>query len=337
MRSRLGPEFRKIEEMTRHLPTPTSNVQIGVGDDAAVVTSPTGKMLFCSDMMIEGIHFRREWASPQEIAMKALSRSLSDIAAMNGRPLYATISLALGQDTPENYHVELYKGFARTSSEHKVEIVGGDLSQSPSGTFIDVSVVGETSRPYLRSGARAGDLLVVSGELGGSAAGLHSLEQGLKDDPRWTLLRRLHLLPQIRFDALKKLDVTDGPHSLVTSMIDISDSLSSEIHHLAISSKVGFEILEEAIPIHGATREYADRFSLSAVDLALHGGEDHQLLFTADPEMWEQIASSQPETFDSLFSVIGVCTPHDTGVVLVDKNDMMHELLPRGWDHFKKS
>lgn len=337
MKSRLGPEFKKIEEMTRHLPTPSSNVFVGVGDDAAVLESPKGELLFCSDLMIESIHFKRDWATPQEIAMKALSRSLSDIAAMNGRPLYATISLALAHDAPENFHVELYKGFARTASEYKVEVVGGDLSKSPAGTFIDVSVVGETSRPYTRGGARTGDLLIVTGELGAAAAGLHSLENGLKDDPRWKLLRRLHLLPSIRFDALKKLDVNNGPQSLVTSMIDISDSLSSEAHHLAYQSKVGFEILEEAIPVHPAALEYCEKFSLRALDLALYGGEDHQLLFTADPEMWEQIASSQPETFDSMFSVIGVCTPHDTGVVLVDKNDMMHELPPRGWDHFKNS
>src|SRR3954465_2862493 len=108
MRSHLGPEFTKIAEMTRHLPTPSSKIQVGIGDDAAVLATPENRMLFCSDMMIEGVHFRREWASPQEIAMKALARPLSDIAAMNGRPLYATVSLALASDSPENYHVELY-------------------------------------------------------------------------------------------------------------------------------------------------------------------------------------------------------------------------------------
>ena len=340
MRSRLGPEFQKIEEMTRHLPTPSSNVTVGIGDDTAVLRAPSGSLLFCSDLMIEGVHFRRDWASPQEIAMKALSRPLSDIAAMNGKPLYATVSLALASDLPENYHVELYKGFARTASEHGVEIIGGDLSKSPSTTFIDVSVVGELrGKPYLRKGAKPGDLLIVTGELGGSAAGLHSLEQGLKDDPRWTLLRRLHLLPSARFDALKKLDFTatgDLSSTLVTSMIDISDSLSSEVHHLAHQSHVGFEILEEAIPIHPAVREYADRFELSALDLALYGGEDHQLLFTADAVLWEQLASSQPETIDSMFSVIGITTPAEGNVILVDKNDNLHELQPRGWDHFKK-
>ncbi len=340
MKSRLGPEFQKIEEMTRHLPTPSSSVVVGIGDDAAVLRSPGGSLLFCSDLMIEGVHFRRDWASPQEIAMKALSRALSDIAAMNGRPLYATISLALASDLPENYHVELYKGFARTASEHGVEVIGGDLSQSPSATFIDVSIVGELrGAPYLRKGAKPGDLLIVTGELGGSAAGLHSLQQGLKDDSRWTLLRRLHLQPQIRFDALKKLDFTatgDPTSTLVTSMIDISDSLSSEVHHLAHHSRVGFEILEDAIPIHPAVSEYAERFELKALDLALYGGEDHQLLFTADAVLWEQLASSQPETFDSMFSVIGITTPAEGSVILVDKNDNLHELQSRGWDHFKK-
>lgn len=293
-------------------------VEIGIGDDAAVVASPRGKLLLCSDAMVEGVHFDLAYASPEDIGHKALACALSDIAAMNGRPLYALFSLAIPQES--KFLDGFYRGATALARELGVDIVGGDLSKSKSGIFIDVMCVGESSAPRARTGAKAGDLLAVSGFPGASAAGLQALRARIDAAPE---LRAAHLRPRPRFDLLPVLS------EACTAMIDVSDGLASEIHHLARESNVGFELDSTLIPLHPQVRELAQRLQADPLDWALGGGEDYELLVTLDPT---KVARVPPG-----FTTIGRAISAERGVT-INMADGRIEPLPRsGYNHFASS
>ena len=240
----------------------------GIGDDCAVFSGP-GRMdlLVTTDLLLEGIHFRREWQGAESVGYKTLARGLSDIAAMGGIPRYAFLSLALPAGTSSRWVDDFFKGLFRLADSSGVTLAGGDTAASQSGIVADIMVIGEIAKgqAILRSGARPSDEIWVSGELGGAAAALHLLRQGKSIAKRDDILRPL-FYPQPRL-ALGRLLCRRG---LASAMMDLSDGLSIDLARLCESSGVGARIDAESIPKH----------RLASWNQALHGGEDFELLFT---------------------------------------------------------
>ncbi|MFN0141616.1 MAG: thiamine-phosphate kinase [Pyrinomonadaceae bacterium] len=300
-----------------------------VGDDCAVLPkSDQMDLLITSDMLVEGIDFRLEWTTPEFLGHKALAVSLSDIAAMGGEPNWAMLSIGVSEKLWKTDLVDrLYEGWHGLARMFGVELVGGDVSRSPDKLVIDSTVLGEVpkGKAILRSGARPGDAIFVTGYLGGAAAGLVLLEKGsrysenLAEPLRHLLLRQLQPLPQVRTGKLLQ------EMQLPTAMVDISDGLSSDLNHVAIASSVGAKIYADRIPVDPAIAGVST-ISADPLDLALHGGEDFELLFTAAPD-------KIPAALDLGFHHIGEVTT-DVGVIeLVDENTTSR-LEPKGYRHF---
>ena len=249
---------------------------IGIGDDSAVVPIPRGhEALLTTDFSLEGVHFRRAWHPPESVGHRCLTRGLSDIAAMGGQPLAVFLSLALPRNLPQSWVDGFLRGLLMLASEFKVRLAGGDTAESPGGVIADIVVLGSVpkGKAVLRSGARPGERIYVTGELGASAATLDLLASGKKaraaDFPR-----HFHPVPRIEVGRFLR------EKGLVTAMIDISDGLSTDLGHICEESGVGAELDAEAIPVAkmGKSERKVDfRF-------ALHGGEDYELLFTAPPK-----------------------------------------------------
>ena len=298
-------EFQLIKLISKELPRPTERVETGIGDDAAVLKPARGHALLCSDAMVEGVHFDLGYATPEDVGHKALAACLSDLAAMNGRAIGVVVSLALPKSRAAGFLEGFYKGARAMAASCGCDIVGGDLSSSENDIFIDVACYGEAENPIHRSGAKPGDLVAVSGLLGGSSAGFKALSTGhdVSDS-----LKLAHLRPRPRFDL-----VGSEKFSLAcTSLIDISDGLASELAHLADASKVGFEIESSKIPLH-------DEATLHD---GLYGGEDYELLATF------AAGSEIPDGF----TVFGRVTP--SGLTMVHADGERETLQPQGFDHF---
>ena len=313
-------EFTRIKRIQDVIGRHSPRVLVGIGDDAAVVRAPSAPLLLCTDAMAEGVHFDLSWATPEDLGHKSLASCLSDIAAMNGKPLYALFSLACPKSIDTAWLESFYRGAVSLANDCEVDIVGGDLTGSKGGVFIDVVCVGEAERSSARAGAKPGDVIAVSGTPGASAAGLYALQHiGRKNAP--PNLVEKHLRPKPRFDLL--LDLNDNPGSF-RAMIDVSDGLASELHHLAENSGVGIEIDEAKIPLHPDAVALAERSGVSALDWALGGGEDYELLVS--------FADGAP--IPEGFTVIGRVMPEVEGLSLVEPNGQRKVLAPRGFSHF---
>lgn len=323
-------EFSRIALIQSKLAPTSPRVSIGIGDDAAALNTPAppNRILACTDMMVEGVHFDRNYSQPSDIGHKALARALSDLAAMNGRGLAALFSIALPSQIGDDFLEGFYEGAQALARSHDVDIIGGDLSSSPSSLFIDVTGIGQATHPISRSGAKIGDWLAVSGFPGSSAAGLFALKnrstrniQAISDS-----LAKAHLRPLPRFDLLPALNSTQG---LCTSLIDISDGLASETHHLAKNSDVGFEIDARSIPLHPDAVALAALMGEDPLHWALSGGEDFELLATLDST---KVAT--PADAPKGFTVIGRVVPQAQGVTLIRPDGSRQALPPLGHRHF---
>ncbi len=296
---------------------------IGIGDDCAVLRIPRGdEALVTTDFSLENIHFRRAWHPPESVGHRCLTRGLSDIAAMGGEPLAAFLSLALPRSLPQDWVDGFFRGLLQLAAEFKVSLAGGDMAESPNGILADIIVLGSVpkGKAVLRSGARPGDGIYVTGELGASAAALKLLygRKKLKpaDFPH-------HFYPSPRVTAGRILR-KDG---MASAMIDISDGLSTDLGHVCEESGVGAEIEEAAIPV-AKVGKLARQVDLS---LALHGGDDYELLFTASPgrRVPSRIAGIAVRQ-------IGHVT-RGRKVFLRGRDGVKRELPTQGWEHFKKS
>jgi thiamine-monophosphate kinase len=303
-------------------------VVTGIGDDCAVLRLPArqGKqadVLVTTDFTLEGIHFRRDWHSPESVGHRCLARGLSDIAAMGGEPVAVFLSLALPRDLPQSWVGRFMRSLISLAERYGVSLAGGDTAESPNGILADIIVVGSApkDKALLRTGARPGDLIYVSGELGGSAAAVAEMRK----QPRRKLNRRdypRHFFPEPRLELGRIL----REKGLTSAMIDTSDGLSTDLAHTCEESGVGAEIQAELIPrarVGKPSRE---------VDLpfALHGGEDYELLFTVPrgrriPSRIAGIPLTQ----------IGEIT-RIRRIFLFDQRGVGHKLEPRGWEHFRK-
>ncbi|MDL2280401.1 thiamine-phosphate kinase [Selenomonadales bacterium OttesenSCG-928-I06] len=302
----------------------------GIGDDAAVVSTTEGYLqLLTTDMLVENIHFNLNFTDFYKLGNKAIAVNLSDIAAMGGVPRQALISMALPKDTEIKNILELYKGMKDICKKFSVNIVGGDTVSTFGPIVINVALVGEVKKENLvkRSGAQVGDLLLVSGALGSSAAGLEILQNDLKDkfDFAKELIKK-HLVPNPRVELGQLLGKNKA-----TSIDDISDGLASECNEIASASQVGIRIYKEKIPVSKEVHAVAEYLNKSYVDYALYGGEDFELLFTMNPRDLENFSK---KNIADIF-VIGEIVNVKEGVTIVDFDGQSTILEAKGYNHFR--
>lgn len=295
----------------------------GIGDDCAVLRLIAGKdCLVTTDFSLEGIHFRRDWHQPESVGHRCLARGLSDIAAMGGEPVAAFLSLALPRDLPQAWVRRFARGLTRLAARYGAKLAGGDTAQSPAGILADIIVLGSVPKgnAVLRSGARPGDRIFVTGELGGSVAAVEQMQRlpNKKLNPR-DYPRHFYPAPRIEVGRILR------EKSLAAAMIDTSDGLSTDLAHICEESGVGAEIGAALIP-RARVGKPVRKVDL---DLALHGGEDYELLFTARPgkRIPKQIAGVA-------ITEIGRIV-RGSRIVVEDEKGAVFELRPRGWEHFR--
>ncbi len=332
-------EFGLIKHLTQFIEIKNESTIKGIGDDAAVIDYKGKQTVISTDMLVEGVHFDLAYVPLKHLGFKAVSVNLSDIYAMNATPKQITVSFAISNRFSVEAMEELYAGMMMACKKHNVDIVGGDTTTAKSGLVISITAIGEANADDLvyRNGAKEGDLLCVTGDLGAAYVGLQLLERekqiylespGVQPDLGGNdyILER-QLKPEARIDIpvlLKKLDVKP------TSMIDISDGLASEILHICTQSSVGCNLFEEKIPIDPSTYNMAREFNMDPTICALNGGEDYELLFTIDQSDFPKIKAN-PD-----ISVIGHMTRNSDGVNLITKGGTSHTLTAQGWDSMKR-
>ena len=329
-------EFGLIAELTHDLETHQDSTKLGVGDDAAVLAPVAGhRTLVSTDLLCEGIHFDLTYSPLKHLGYKAVVVNLSDICAMNGTPRQVVVGLGLSNRFSVEAVKELYDGVKLACSRYKVDLVGGDTTSSKSGLTLSVTAIGDApeEKVVLRGGAKAGDLLVVSGELGGAYMGLQILEREklvFKEAPgaqpdlsgHEELLER-QLKPEARTDVVEELSKLELTPS---AMIDISDGLASETLHIAAQSQCGVKLYEDKVPMSDKMYDTARAFNLDPTLCALSGGEDYELLFTVPQDRFEDIRNHP------MFSIIGHLTEDKEERTLVTRNGLETELRAQGWD-----
>ena len=304
-----------------------SAIRTGIGDDCAVLrllakNGEAADALVTTDFTLEGIHFRREWHSPESVGHRCLARGLSDIAAMGGEPVAAFLSLALPRTLPRSWVSRFTRSLISLAERYGVTLAGGDTAESPDGILADIIVVGAVpkGKAVLRSGARPGDRIYVSGELGGSAVALVEMraKSSRKLNSRY---HPRHFFPEPRIELGRIL----REKHLASAMIDTSDGLSTDLSHICEESNVGAELQAEAIP-RSTVGKPARQVDL---DLALHGGEDYELLFTAPRR------ARIPSRLGGVpITQIGQITRHRK-IFLFNRDGIGYQLEPRGWEHFR--
>lgn len=317
-----------LKKDTIHDPT---TVVTGIGDDAAVLlASPRQLQLLTTDMMVEDVHFSLKTTTPWQLGYKSVAVNISDIAAMGGIPRHAVIAIAIPPHINVEFITALYEGMKEICHEHGVNIVGGDTVSSPGGLIINVALLGEVEPTYLlkRSEAQIGDLVVVTGTLGNSGAGLELLSRGNWEeyDFAWPLVTA-HLTPRPQVKAGRALAVAGA-----SSADDISDGLASEVNEIAAASKVGMRIYADRIPLADALKEAAAVVGKPAVNFALYGGEDYQLLFTISPARYSAALAGEAGI---ALTVVGEVVAPEEGIRLIGADGASSRLIPGGYNHFR--
>ena len=322
----------------------------GIGDDASVIRQMSGRdLVVTTDLLIEEVDFHRGATSARLLGHKALAVSLSDIAAMGARPFWSFLSIGMPQsDWDTNFKDEFYAGYFALAQHFGVTLAGGDTSESKAGIVVDSMVLGEvqSGAAIKRSGARPGDQIYVTGNLGGAAAGLKLIELGARVSSTGSVLAATAqasgapsdddsiqnlLLRQLRPQPRVGWGIVLGEQQLATAMIDLSDGLSSDLNHLCRESNAGATIDAAAIPLDEDVKRLCGRRALDPLALALHGGEDFELLFTVAPE---NVAHLPKKVDGVVLARIGEITAEPNSVRIKEKN---HEwdLRPEGFEHFK--
>jgi thiamine-monophosphate kinase len=306
-------EFELLARLRERLPPPGPQVHLGSGDDAAIST-PSGATVTSVDALVEGVHFRRGRGSLAQVGHKSLATALSDLAAMGAEPGEAYVALGVPADLDEEGCLELLDGLTALAAETGTTLAGGDVTRAPVLT-VTTTVVGHASSPddlVRRGGAQPGDLLAVTGKLGGAAAGLLLLEEEAEGE----LIAR-QLEPQPRLEAGRALAAIGA-----TAMIDLSDGLGGDASHLAVASGVGLRINAEALPLAGGVAAMAAATGLDPLQLAISGGEDYELLVTLPPHLLESASKAVSETGVELTGVGEVVAGEGTEIRLPDGGRM---------------
>ncbi|HPE99126.1 MAG TPA: thiamine-phosphate kinase [Bacteroidales bacterium] len=336
--STLG-EFGLIHHLTKDFPLVNKSSRKGIGDDAAVIEYDAEEQtLLSTDLLLEGVHFDLSWMPLRHLGYKSIVVNLSDIAAMNGVAQQVLVSIGISNRFSVEALDELFAGMKMACDKYKVDLVGGDTSSSAQGLVISVTVVGKAKKEDIvyRNGAQVNDLICVSGDLGAAYAGLLILQREKKtfeanpnfqpDLQGFEYVIERQLKPEARFDVMEKLrKVGIKP----TSMMDISDGLSSELHHICSQSGTGCSIYEEKIPVDIETGRVAEEFNVTDITMALHGGEDYELLFTVPLAEYEKLKDR-----DDIL-VIGHITDKNEGMNLITKAGQSISLKAQGWDSFR--
>jgi thiamine-monophosphate kinase len=328
-------EFGLIDHLTKQFEIAQPSTIRGIGDDAAVLDFKDKKTIVSTDLLIEGVHFDLAYMPLKHLGYKAVAANVSDICAMNAKATQITVSIAVSNRFPLEALEELFAGIAIASKTYNVDVVGGDTTSSQKGLILSITAIGEANEDEIiyRSGASETDLLVVSGDIGAAYMGLQVLEREKQvfmvnpnnqpDLDNYTYLIERQLKPEARVDVrelLEKMEIKP------TSMIDISDGLSSEIMHLCKHSKVGCNLYEDKLPLDPQFINVCEEFNIDSTTVAINGGEDYELLFTIKMEDFDKIKGNPN------FSIIGHMTQESEGVHLVTRANTKIELKARGWD-----
>ena len=332
-------EFALIDHLTKSVKLQNDSSILGIGDDAAILSHPNNKILVSTDLLIEGIHFDLSYMPLKHLGYKAVMVNLSDIYAMNASPTQITFSLAVSNRFTLEALEELYAGITLACKNYRVDLIGGDTTSSTSGLMLSVTALGATSEDQVvkRSGAKENDLLVVSGDLGAAYAGLQILEREkavFKVNPKsqpdlssYSYSVERQLKPEARKDIIELLEELD---IIPTSMIDISDGLSSEVLHLSKSSEVGFHVFEDKLPIDPEVNLICEEFKFNSTTAILNGGEDYELLFTITQKNFDKIKNHP------LLTVIGHAVEKNAGCQLITGLGHQIEMSAQGWQSFEE-
>lgn len=328
-------EFSLIERLRKILPKADDpELLVGIGDDAALIkVNDQRAILLTCDIQIEGQHFQREYMSPYQIGARAMAVNLSDIAAMGGTPRYALVSLGLPPSLSIEDYDSLFSGMKDELYLASAAIIGGNLARSSDKLIVDITLLGEVNLPYFRtrSGAKVGDRIFVSGKLGASGAGFKVLQKyGTTYPEKFRPEVEAHIHPQPRIELGKKLAQLD----FVTAMIDISDGLAGDLYHICEMSKVGAVIKLDQLPMADHIQEISSLTHTSVLDLALHSGEDYELLFTVHPDVSEEKIKALSDLLSLPLTEIGEILPAIEDYYLQNNKGDKIALQPKGWDHF---
>ena len=331
-------EFGLIEHLTKNIELQNASSILGVGDDAAVIDHFGKQTVVTTDLLVEGVHFDLMYTPLKHLGYKSVIVNLSDIYAMNATPTQIVISIAISSRFSVEAVDELYEGIYAACEKYGVDLVGGDTTSSQKGLIISITAIGEVTPDKFvkRSTAQKGDLVCVSGDLGGAYVGLLFLERekkiflespGVQPDLEGEsyVVGRL-LKPEARKDIIEFFEKeTITP----TSMMDISDGLSSELLHICKQSQLGCVLYEDKLPIADATRQAAFKFELDPTACALSGGEDYELLFTIPQADYDKLVLNEQ------ISVVGYMTEAEQGAHIITKGGSKHAITAQGWNHLK--
>lgn len=335
--SSLG-EFGLIEHLTKNIEIKNASTIVGVGDDGAVIDHFGKQTVITKDLLIEGVHFDLMYTPIKHLGYKSVVVNLSDLYAMNATPTHIVLGIAFSNRFSVEALDEFYEGVYAACEFYDVDLIGGDTTTSEKGFIISVTAIGEVApdKYVKRDGAKKGNLLCVSGDLGAAYLGLTILEREKKiyienpsiqpdlEGEKYVIGRILK--PEARKDIVDFFAAND---LMPTSMIDVSDGLSSEILHICKQSKVGCVLYEEKIPVAEETKSAAFKFTLDPTACALSGGEDYELLFTIRQDDYDKTE------VNSDISVIGYITDEEAGVHIISKGGAKHVLTAQGWNPFE--
>lgn len=328
-------EFGLIQHLTKDFSITRPSTLKGIGDDAAVLDFADDQLVISTDLLIEGVHFDLAYAPLKHLGYKAIVVNLSDICAMNATPTQVTVSIAVSNRFPLEALEELYEGIALACTYYKVDLIGGDTTSSQKGLIISVTAIGQAKTEELvyRDQAQDNDLLVLTGDIGSAYMGLQVLEREKQvylvnpnnqpDLSLYDYIIERQLKPEARTDIkqlLTELDVKP------TSMIDVSDGLSSEIMHLCTQSKVGCNLFEDKLPLDPQFINTCEEFNIDSTTIAINGGEDYELLFTIKMEDYDKIKGNPNLT------VIGHMTQASEGVHLITRDNTKIPIKAKGWN-----
>lgn len=328
-------EFGLIDHLTQNFQIVQSSTLKGIGDDAAVLDFKDKKVVVSTDLLIEGVHFDLAYMPLKHLGYKAVVVNLSDICAMNAKPTQITVSVAVSNRFPLEAMEELFEGITLAANHYKVDVIGGDTTSSQKGLIISITAIGEadTEEITYRDGATSTDLLVVTGDIGSAYMGLQVLDREKQvflvnpnsqpDLEQYSYLVERQLRPEARTDVRTLLHALEIKP---TSMIDISDGLSSEIIHLCKKSKIGCNLYEDKLPVDPQLISVCEEFNIDSTTVAINGGEDYELLFTIKMEDFEKIKANPN------FTIIGHMTQESEGIHLITRANTKIELRARGWN-----